>query len=384
MNKIIRGRLVDGLVVSVHVSDGTIVAVEPEKSSADQLPYLAPGLIDIQVNGYGGYDLQRPGITPNEVVKLTQRLWTEGVTTYCPTITTDAFNNMKESMEIIAQTCREFPQEALSIAGIHMEGPYVSSEDGPRGAHPREHARHPNYDEYRKLQEAADGRIRIVTLAPELPGAIDMVARLAAEGVVVSIGHSNATGDDIKAAALAGARLSTHLGNGSHQMVHRHRNYIWEQLAEDRLMASIITDTHHLPAAVVKCMMRSKGFERIIIISDSAFPGGLAPGLYENTYAGGVIELRPDGYLGIPGTGNLAGSASNTRQCLMGAANMTGLPFTTLFPMVTEHPANLLSRSDIGRIAPGARADMILFTQNGNSMDIVETVLAGETVYKKA
>lgn len=383
MTTTLRGRLVQGQPVAVQIAGRHIEAVIEEENQADNLPYIAPGFVDMQVNGYGGFDLQSASLTSQDVAGLTRRLWAEGVTSYCPTITTHSHEHMAKALSTIAQTKVDFPLEGQSIAGIHMEGPFVSQEDGPRGAHPREYTRLPDYAEYRELQTAAHGLIRIVTLAPELPGAPDLIRQIAHEGVVAAIGHCNADQADIKAAVDAGARLSTHLGNGSHQMLHRHRNYIWEQLAADDLSASLITDTHHLPAAVVISMLRAKGLKRVVIISDSAFPGGLAPGLYENTYAGGFIELRPDGYLGIPGTGNLAGSASSIRQCLAGAATMTGLPLADLLPLVTEHPAQLLELNGIGRLKPGAQADLVLFRLDGNTPIVEQTILRGETVYKR-
>jgi N-acetylglucosamine-6-phosphate deacetylase len=148
-------------------------------------------------------------------------------------------------------------------------------------------------------------------------------------------------------------------------------------------MASIIIDTHHLPAAVVTCMIRAKGPDKVIIISDAAFPGGLAPGLYKNTYADGVLELRPDGYLSVPGTTNLAGSSSSLRQCIVGAARLINLPLKVLLPMATETPANLLGRPDLGRISPGARADLVLFRENDGTLEAQTTLLAGETVFQR-
>jgi N-acetylglucosamine-6-phosphate deacetylase len=379
----LRGRLLGGPAVVVAIADGKIQSVVEDKHPAEDLPYLAPGLVDIQVNGYGGFDMQNPELKADEVVKLVRRLRQEGVTSFCPTIITHSQEQMVTAAKAIRQACEQYPDEGLSIAGLHLEGPFISSEEGPRGAHPSDHARQPSYDEFKEIQAASGNRVSIVTLAPELPGAIELISKLAADGVVVSLGHCNPTREDIQAAALAGAKLSTHLGNGSHQMIPRHHNYIWEQLAEDRLIASLITDTHHLPEAVVRTMFRAKGLERVIIISDAAFPGGLKPGIYKNTYDVGTIELRPDGYLGVPGTNRLAGSASNLRQCVVGARKMTDMSLTTLWPLASKQPANLLGRSDLGRITPGARADLVLFTEGENDLTVTETLVAGRTVYKR-
>src|SRR5207248_2337185 len=147
---------------------------------------------------------------------------------------------------------------AHAVAGIHLEGPYISAEDGPRGAHARRHVRPPDWDEFRRLQDASGGRVRLLTLAPEHDGAVHFIERLTAAGVVVALGHTAASGERIRDAVRAGARLSTHLGNGSHAVLPRHPNYLWEQLADDGLWASVICDGHHLPPSVVRCVVRVK------------------------------------------------------------------------------------------------------------------------------
>src|SRR5262249_28292297 len=156
---------------------------------------------------------------------------------------------------VLAKACDGDARVANAVPGFHLEGPYISSEDGPRGAHPRPHVRAPDRAEFERLQEAAGGRIRLVTLAPESAAAIAFIEWLARRGIVVAIGHTAATAEQIHAAIAAGAKLSTHLGNGSHALLPRHDNYIWAQAAADQLWASLITDGHHLPAAVVRCLV---------------------------------------------------------------------------------------------------------------------------------
>src|SRR5687768_6411871 len=151
------------------------------------------------------------------------------------------------------------------MPGFHLEGPYFSIEDGPRGAHPKEHARDPDWDEFRRWQDAAGGRVRMVTLAPERNGALRFIEQLTAAGVVAAIGHTAATGRQIRDAAAAGARTSTHIGNGCHAVLPRHDNYVWEQLACDDLWASVIADGHHLPPAVLKSVIRAKTPGRVLL-----------------------------------------------------------------------------------------------------------------------
>ncbi|GIX06552.1 MAG: hypothetical protein KatS3mg115_0955 [Candidatus Poribacteria bacterium] len=268
-----------GNLVRLSWEGSQLVEVAPVQGEPGRV-FLLPLLVDIQVNGYAGGDFNAPDVRPEEVRAITRRLWREGVGYYCPTVTTGSRERMLRSVRTIAAAWREFPEVADSVLGVHVEGPFISPEDGPRGAHPREHVRPPSYQEYLDWQEAAEGRVRIVTLSPEWPEAISFIGRVAGEGVVVAIGHTAAEPERIREAVEAGARLSTHLGNGAHALLPRHPNYIWEQLAEDRLWASFIADGHHLPFATLKAMLRAKGPERSVLISDAVRLAGMKPGRY--------------------------------------------------------------------------------------------------------
>jgi N-acetylglucosamine-6-phosphate deacetylase len=270
---------------------------------------------------------------------------------------------------------------------FHLEGPYLSSEDGPRGAHPREHARDPDWDEFRRWQDAAGGRIRMVTLAPEREGAIPFIEKLTASGVVVAIGHTAADGAQIRAAVDAGARLSTRLGNGSHDRIKRHPNYIWEQLAEDRLAASLIFDGHHLPPAVMKAMLRAKGLERALLVSDAVATAGLLPGVYE-TAVGGKVELLPSGRLTLYGTPYLAGSASSLPDGIANAVRHAGVTLPEAVRLATANPARLLGLDGPGgrgSVRAGAVADLTLFRVDPatHALTIDLTVVRGEEVYRR-
>ncbi len=242
----IQGLLAEtGRPAEIRINSSHIRSINP----LDPAPslWLAPGFIDIQVNGYAGYDLNSPDVTADTVAHCVRSLWLAGVTAVCPTVTTQSESSICRSLRAIREACEADPLIARSIVCIHVEGPHISPEDGARGAHPLEHVRPPTLDEYRRWQDAAGGRIGIITLAPEHPGSLEYIRAVVAEGVVVALGHTAASEDQILAAVNAGASLSTHLGNGSHALIDRHRNYIWDQMAEDRLMASLIFDGHHLP-----------------------------------------------------------------------------------------------------------------------------------------
>lgn len=322
-------------------------------------PWIAPGLFDIQVNGYGGQEFSSSELTPDKVDAIVRGYAQFGLTLCCPTLTTASFEVLQRSLKTIAAACDSSPDVARRIAGIHVEGPSISTEDGPRGAHPLEHCRPPDWDEFQRLQEAADGRIRILTMSVEFDESPDFIERVAETGVVVAIGHTSADSAHINAAVDAGARLSTHLGNGCHLMLRRHPNYLWDQLAEDRLSASLIVDGHHLPANVVKAFVRVKTPDRCILTSDVSGWAGRPPGRYRAGH--GELEILPDGRLVVAGQRQLLAGAS--LPIGTGVANVmqfAGVSLAEAIDMATANPARLLSMPP-GGLQPGDPADLVLF-----------------------
>ncbi len=378
---ILEGRLVeDGRRVRVETSGERISSVREVAGAPDV--WIAPGLLDLQVNGYAGLDLNTPDVTPETVTGLTRSLWALGVTGFCPTVITGPRDRMLRSLEAVAGACDHDTLTARTVLGVHVEGPHISPEDGPRGAHPIEYVRPPDLEEYPAWQGASGGRVRIVTLSPEYLEAPEYVCAIVRDGVVAAIGHTAATGEQIRAAVEAGARLSTHLGNGAHALLPRHPNYIWDQLAEDRLFASFIFDGHHLPPPVMKAMLRAKGLERSILVSDAVAVAGLPPGVYE-TPVGGRVELLPDGRLNLYGTSLLAGSTGSLLDGVTNAARHTDASLAEAFRLASFNPARLLGLEDRGTIREGARADLVALSQDpatGRHSAVV-TLLGGEVVY---
>jgi N-acetylglucosamine-6-phosphate deacetylase len=268
-----------------------------------------------------------------------------------------------------------------------LEGPYLSPEDGPRGAHRLEAIRPPDIDEFLHLQDAAGGRIRLLTLAPEQAGAPAFIERLVRDGVVVAIGHTAADTSAIRTAVDAGARLSTHLGNGSHGQLPRHRNYIWDQLAEDRLLASLIADGHHLPAAVIKTFVRAKGPQRCILVSDLAGMAGMPPGRYRDTSLGDV-EVLDDGRLMVGGQRQmLAGASLPIGNGVANVMRFAGVTLEQAVAMASTRPAELIG-ADVVRIEPGAPADLVQFDLAGadgqqplGELQVRATIHHGEVVF---
>lgn len=371
-----------GQAVRMRIEGERVAEIEPVPPSIDgALPWVAPGLVDLQVNGFGGQDFTDPELTVEKVEQISLHMDRDGVTRYLPTTTTHAREVLAHALATIARACRESEVAAGRIAGIHVEGPYISTEDGPRGAHPLAHCRPPDWDEFRQLQEAAEGRIQILTMSPEYEGSAEFIRRVAESGVIVSIGHTAATSDQIRAAVDAGARMSTHLGNGAHGQIRRHPNYIWDQLADDRLTASLIADGHHLPASVIKCFIRAKTPERCLLVSDITGMAGMPPGRYEYPSLG-AVEVLEDGRLVIPGQRQLLAGASLPLSVGIGnVMRMAGVDLETAFEMAARRPAELIGLPT-PRIETGSTADLILFDlSDSEPLRLHATVLAGQLVH---
>ena len=367
-----------GRPVSVRVTGETIINVRPENRAEPDL-WIAPALLDIQLNGFGGYGFNEAETSPESVAQVVRSQWRAGIGAYLPTVTTHSQNRMLGSVRAITDACRD-PLIRRSILGIHLEGPHISALDGPRGAHPLEHVRLPAWDEFLRMQEAAEGKVLLVTLAPELEGAIPFIERLVNAGVVVAIGHTNASEDDLAAAVAAGARLSTHLGNGAHSLLPRHPNYIWEQLSRDELDCSVIADGHHLPASVLKCILRCKGVERTIVISDAITQAGLPPGTYPA--AGGKMEVAANGRISLAGTPYLAGAGADLGQGVSNLVRMGVASRRDALRMATLNPARLLSRdSRMGALEAEKLANLIQFSWTDDGIRIHRTVVGGQVVF---
>jgi N-acetylglucosamine-6-phosphate deacetylase len=340
------------------------------------LPFVAPGFIDLQVNGFAGVDYCSPEAPQEEIARSLQAQFATGVTRIYPTVITGTPANMLGALRNLARA-RETLAEGAAMEGFHVEGPHISPEDGPRGAHPAHCVRPPDIDEYRRWQEAANGHVRLVTVSPEWPDTPRYIEHLVRDGIVVSIGHTKAGATEIAAAVSAGATLSTHLGNGAHSVLPRHPNYLWEQLAEDRLAASFIADGIHLGAAFLKTALRAKGIERSVLVTDAVMPAGCAPGPYR---LGEVeVELRPDGSVRLRGGDRLAGSALTMDRAITTVMHLTGVSLRDAITMATTNPAR------VGRIAnrlrglrPGERADVVVFRLENGEVRVLGTYLSGQ------
>jgi len=301
-----------------------------------------PGFFDLQVNGFAGVDFNAPDLAADRVALALDAMRATGVTRCLPTLITSSFDDFAACARVLARV------DDPAVAGLHMEGPYISPEDGPRGAHPRAHVIAASVDDFRRRQDAADGRIRLVTLAPEVDGALPLIEHLAASGVRVAIGHTAASPERIADAIAAGATLATHLGNGCAAMLPRHPNPIWELLAADGVFASLIVDGHHLPPSTVKAMIRAKGAQRTMLVSDAIAATGCPPGDYR--IGGQACTLDGTGRVTLPGTSYLAGSALTLDRAIANTSRFTGLPLEDVAPMASTIPAAFLGMTPAGTV----------------------------------
>jgi N-acetylglucosamine-6-phosphate deacetylase len=299
------------------------------------------GFFDLQVNGFAGLDFNRPGRRPEELDRAAEALLATGVTRFLPTLITSRFDDFAACARVLARWGNG------AVAGIHLEGPYISPAQA-RGAHPAEHVCAASVADFERRQQAAEGRIVLVTLAPEVPGALPLIEHLVDRGVRVAIGHSDAAPEEIHRAVAAGATLSTHLGNGCAPTLARHPNLIWEQLAADELHACFIADGLHLPAATLKSMVRAKTAGRSILVTDATAAAGAPPGRY--TLGELEIERHPDGRVTLAGGSQLAGSSLTLDRAVARTARDADLSLPEVLPMVSRRPAAAVGLEPAGRV----------------------------------
>jgi len=368
----------DSSPVIINIADGRITEIIP-LSADDTIPqvFVAPGFVDIQINGYMGVDFTGSDLDLEGIREATKALWAEGVTTYLPTVITNDHVRLKTNFEILAEAMGD-PEIGKSIPGFHLEGPYISPVKGFRGAHLEKYIRLPDWEEFLEYQKAAKNGIKLITVAPEMEGSIPFIRKSFENGVVVSLGHHNGSAQDIRQAIDAGASLATHLGNGCANMINRHHNPLWPQLADDRLAISIIVDKYHLTKEEVRSFYKIKGPGNTILISDALDLAGLKPGEY---IRGERKVLLTPNVIKFPAENVLAGAASPIRSCVGNMIQFTQCSLKEAIQMASSNPAKLMNLKDIGEIRPGNRADLILFTLEDGEIHIQKTIIEGKVVY---
>ncbi len=371
--------LVDGVLVGpavVAVADGAVAGVASgltyQGRPADiTLPtgVLAPGLVDLQVNGYYGADFV--DATAEQWASIRRRLLETGVTAFMPTFITAPVPRLASALKRTAEVLRGLPAGGARVLGVHVEGPFIS----PRrhGAHNTDWMCDPTPDAVAELLAAAPGLLKLHTLAPELPGALAAIRQLAAAGVLVSVGHSNATAAEVAAAADAGARMVTHLFNAQRPLHHREPGVVGQALVDHRLTSGLIADLIHVVGPVCRLAFQTAP-GRIVLVTDAAAAAGMPRGRYEL----GGEEVTVDGS-GPPvrADGTIAGSGLRLDDAV---ANVVaeGVDLTTALNAATRLPADLIGRPELGRISAGALADLVWLSDDLRTR---ATWVAGELGY---
>jgi N-acetylglucosamine-6-phosphate deacetylase len=357
-----------GLDVEIEF-DSVVRSVRAAEGGRRPGLYVAPAFIDVQVNGFAGVDYNSSATARDEIERSIETIHATGVARFFPTVITGPPNEMAEALKNLAGV------QNRAVAGFHVEGPHLSPEEGPRGAHPLPWIRKPDVDEYRRWQDTTGGRVRIVTVSPHWPETPAYIEALVRDGVTVSIGHTHANEQQIADAVSAGASMSTHLGNAAHATIRKQPNYIWEQLAEDRLTASFIADGIHVQRAFLKSCIRAKGVDRAVLVTDASAPAGAAPGRYQLGVQ--TVDLTADGRVVLEGTERLAGSALKMNDGIANLMRMAQLSLSEAVRMATVNPARM------GRVASGLRvggpADLVFFRVN-DGIEIDATYRDGELV----
>ncbi|GAA1596528.1 N-acetylglucosamine-6-phosphate deacetylase [Actinomadura kijaniata] len=335
----------------VRAEDGVITRVG--EGRPDGVPdveitagMLVPGLVDLQVNGFFGHDLaDADEVGWKEVVT---RLPETGVTAFLPTFVTAPVERQAAALRSTAELLPRLPPGAR-VLGVHLEGPFLAQ--GRRGAHNAAHMTDPTPDAVAALLET--GLVRLVTLAPERDGALAAIRALTERGVLVGVGHSDATADRVRAAADAGARKVTHVFNAQSGVHHRAPGVAVQALIDDRLHPGLIVDLHHVAPQVCELVFRAAG-GRVVLVTDAAAPAGMPPGAYA---LGGEPIVLPEQGPPRRADGTIAGSGLRLDEAI-GNTIALGVDPVTAVDAATRVPADLIGRSDLGRIAPGAAADL--------------------------
>jgi N-acetylglucosamine-6-phosphate deacetylase len=357
------------------IEDGRIVAIgkAPSGFAGDRVDLpgatICPGFIDTHVHGGLEHDVM--DATPEAMAAICAHLARHGVTSWLPTTLACPAAHLDRTLAAVASAMAS-PPAGARILGAHLESNFLAPKF--KGAQPAEALRPPDDPELLAILERHQAIIRVVTLAPELPGALELIKLLRGWGILVAVGHSDATYDQVVAAAQAGATRVTHLCNAQRPFHHREPGVVGAALVIDALSVEIIADLVHVHPAGVQMAYRCKGVERLMLVSDALRGAGLPPGQYE--LGGRATTL--DGHVARLADGTIAGSVITLEQAIKNVTSDCGIPFVDAVRMASTAPAASLGLLDRGAIAPGMRADLAILEANGNCL---ATVVEGEWVH---
>lgn len=356
-------------IFSAIVEDGALAQLNPvsQPSDGDGEFWLSPGLFDIQVNGMLGYNLSDEDLTVERVAEINQALEDRGITRWCPTIITQDPPVVERNLGILREVIEK--NIAPNIHCVHMEGHYISSEEGYRGVHMERFIRDPDPEEFNRWQEKSGGHIGLFSLAPERKGGLEFIRKLRKEGVRVGLVHHHADHNTVLEAYAAGASLSSHLVNGCAKMIHRQHNILWSQLSIDDMWASFIADGYHIPHYTLRAVIKARGIDRSILTSDLAHLSGMPEGEYLKYDRTVVLK---DGGLWVKGEGTdlLSGAVKTLeRDCEYLAAN-SGFSIEEALLMASLNPARYFGIEEQMEVFPGRNPPLVVFSWKNNRLSV--------------
>lgn len=328
---------------------------------------VTPGLVDIQVNGFAGIDFNAPGITAQQMDIALSGMLSSGVTRCLPTLITAGEAELIALLRDLDAAVSKSTLGALMVPGYHIEGPFLSPEDGYAGAHPIQHMRGASVELVQKLESVTTRPLMIMTVAPEVEGVLDLIPFLVSRGITCAIGHSAASRVETDAAIEAGATMSTHLGNGLPHMLNKNENPLLVQLGRDQLMASFIGDGIHIPRDMLQSWLRAKTLHRSILVTDASAAAGAPGQLGVFTLGEGKIERHADGSVRLPGSSYLAGSGSSMDQMVRNVMGWYNLSVADIMQLARENPLRVISMP-IENPKVGDLADFVEWRLRNNEM----------------
>jgi N-acetylglucosamine-6-phosphate deacetylase len=332
---------------------------------------LAPGYIDVHIHGGAGHDVMEA--TPDEITLIERHLARTGVTSYVPTTVTASEETTLRALDCLAdaiETSHDAGDGRARAVGIHLEGPFISH--AKRGVHPPEYIREPSLELFERFYHAARGHVRLMTIAPELPNAVELICEATRRGITVSLGHSNADLAAARAGIRAGARHATHTFNAMRPLDHREPGIVGAVLADRDLSAEIIADGIHLAPEIIKLFLDAKGLERAVLVTDAISATGMPDGSYR--LGSFTVEVRG----GVASSeGKLAGSVLTLDRAVRNVMSFAGWRLAEAVCLATANPARVIGLADAGVMAQGARADFVVLDRGGS---VVNTIVAGRAL----
>ena len=330
--------------IDVHCLDGIVTAIEPASKPLGDEVWIAPALVDLQINGFAGVDFQSDDLTSDELIRATRELRAAGCTRFFFTLITDHWPRLLARLSRVRVMRDQSDELRSGIAGWHIEGPFLSPVPGFCGAHNPECMTDPAPAHIRELRAIAGSDPLLITVAPERSGAIEAIELAVSLGIKVSLGHTNASAETLTQAVRAGATGFTHLANGCPKDLDRHDNILWRAFETSGLTVSLIPDRIHVSPALFRLMHRVLKWESIYYTTDAMSAAGAPPGRYKIGRL--ELEVGADQIVRLPGKPNFAGSALRPVEGIFRAAQMLGRPWQEVWDGLSAHPANFMNLPD--------------------------------------